>query len=268
MTVPAYVERYVTASNKSFLEDLAPYVNDLTYREAWRLYREIGRRALRGLIEPETEAALGLIDRYYLLTVLCGRKKLMVDEQTDYGRVWLYDRCREVERDPDGYLDLWAREHFKSTEITFAGGIQEILRDPEITIGVFAATNKVAKPFLAQIKRELEDNDVLKSRYPDVLWANPRKEAPVWSVQEGIVVKRQGNPKELTLEAHGLIDGMPTGRHFGLRIYDDVVTREMVTDQMIPKVTEARELSDNLGGGDNREWNVGTRYSSPTLTAS
>lgn len=259
--LPAYVERYVTNENRGFLEDVYGYLPHFTFDEAKRFYRWLEERARGSKVEIETEAALGLIDRYYLLAVLCGRKKLLVDGQTDYGREWIYDRCREVERDPDGFLDLWAREHMKSTLITFGGGIQEILRDPEITIGIFAANNKVAKPFLTQIKREFQDNEVLKARYPDVLWGNPQKEAPTWSVQEGILVKRQSNPKELTVEAHGLIDGMPTGRHFSLRIYDDVVTKEMVTDQMIPKVTEARELSDNLSGGDGREWNVGTRYS-------
>jgi hypothetical protein len=36
-----------------------------------------------------------------------------------------------------------------------------------------------------------------------VLWADPVKESPKWSEDEGIVVKRKGNPKEATVEAWG-----------------------------------------------------------------
>lgn len=203
-------------------------------------------------------AALGRVDRYYLLTNLLGRP--------DAVHAWLYARCREVEAKPDGYLDLWAREHYKSSVITFAGAIQEMVLDPEITIGIFSHTKSHARAFVEQIKRELESNAELKRVYPDVFYREPAKESPSWSIDGGIIIRRQGNPREATLEGHGLVDGMPTGAHFKLLIYDDVVTLESVsTPEQVEKTTHAWALSDNLGArGENglmRSWHIGTRYS-------
>jgi phage terminase large subunit-like protein len=206
----------------------------------------------------EGQAWLGRNDRYYLLVRLLHR--------LDAIHPWLYARCREVEAKPDGCLDLWAREHYKSTIITFAGIIQEMIVNPEVTIGIFSHTKPVARKFLLQIKQELESNADLHRVYPDVFYPDPRGQSPKWSEEKGIVVKRKSNPKEATLEAHGLVDGQPTGAHFLLRVYDDVVTRESVsTPDQVNKTTTAWELSDNLGArgedGRIRAWHVGTRYS-------
>lgn len=201
----------------------------------------------------EAKRQLGRNDLFYLLVFVLKRR--------DLNRDWLFDRCREVQAEPDDCLDLWARGHYKSTIITFGLTIWEIIRDPEITIGIFSDTNKVAKAFLRQIKSELETNKELRALYPEIFWGNPRKDAPKWSEDEGICVKRKSNPKEQTVEAYGLLDGQPTGRHFRLRVYDDVVTVDTVgTEDQIAKVTDRLALSDNLGSEGGRKRYVGTFY--------
>lgn len=213
-------------------------------------------RRIEGL-PPEKKVAvlrrLALTDLYFL-----GRYVL---KRADAEGAWWFDRCREVQADPNGRLDLWARGHGKSSIVTNWLTIQDILNDPELTIGIFSHTRPIAKQFLRQIKREFEGNEWLKALFPEVLWADPKKEAPKWSEDEGIIVKRRGNPKEATIEASGLVDGQPTSKHYGLLLYDDVVTRESVTTpEMIAKVTEAWALSTNLGGGGALRRFVGTRY--------
>lgn len=196
---------------------------------------------------------LCLNDLFFLLTIGCKRK--------DLNRDWLYARCREVEANPDGHLDLWAREHYKSSIITFGKTIQDILNDPESTIGIFSHTRPIAKAFLVQIKREFEINTFLQNLFPEVLYKNPAKESSRWSLDDGIIVKRKSNPKESTIEAWGLVDGQPTSKHYSILVYDDVVTRESVsTPEMIAKVTEAFGLSLNLAGKDCRKRYIGTRY--------
>lgn len=201
-------------------------------------------------------------DLFWLLWHGCGRK--------DIAKQWLLDRCKEVEASPNGHLDLWARNHYKSTIITFGKSLQDILAshgdnplpewDREVTIGIFSATRPLAKGFLRQIKQELETNELLKGLFPDILWENP-KQSPKWSEDDGIIVKRKSNPKEATVEAWGLIDGMPVGKHFFLMVYDDVVTDgNVTTPEMIQKTTEKWALSNNLGTSGGLIRYIGTRY--------
>ena len=196
---------------------------------------------------------MGRNDLYFLLRYLLNRR--------DIEHPWLFQRCRDVQAEPDECLDLWARGHYKSTEITFGLTIQDILNDPEQTFGIFSHTRPIAKTFLRQIKTEFETNARLKAIYRDVLWDEPHKEAPKWSEDDGIVVKRTTNPKEATIEAWGLVDGQPTGRHFGTLIYDDVVTLESVRSaEMSQKTTESWQMSLNLGSTNARHRYIGTRY--------
>jgi hypothetical protein len=243
--------RYLQAKPSSqrlaryIIEDL-PY---LDYGQTMRWYAQVVPT-----LDKQDRALLGCNDRYFLLVALCGRKDAL--------HPWLFNRCREVEADPDGYLDLWSRYHFKSSIITFAGVLQEVLCDPEITVCILSCTKDIARAFLLQIQQEMEQNADLQDLYSDVLWAVPTKEAPRWSRESGIVVKRKTNPKEATVEAHGLIDGQPTSRHYRLLVYDDIVTQDLVTTpETIKKVTERWELSDNLGThGATRKQHAGTRY--------
>ncbi len=175
-----------------------------------------------------------------------------------------------MQAQPNGYLDLWAREHYKSTIITFGLSLQDILashgEDPEpryggreVTIGILSYNRPEAKKPLRQIKFECESNAELKALFPDVLWENV-KDAPKWSEDEGLIFRRKSNPKEATVEAHGLVDGQPIGMHYFIRVYDDVVTDKSVTPTMVPKTTAAWELSDNLGTEGGWERYAGTRY--------
>jgi predicted phage terminase large subunit-like protein len=155
---------------------------------------------------------------------------------------------------------LWAREHYKSTIITVGKTIQDILNDPDITVGIFSHTRPIAKSFLKQIKREFEANALIRELFPHV-GPPDRRERRTWSEDEGLIVRRGSNPKEATLEAWGLVDGQPTGKHFSLLVYDDVVTRQSVhTPDQIKKTTEAWELSLNLGARGGARRMIGTRY--------
>lgn len=252
MTRPLRGARYLLPD--SAVSDLSKAITDylptLDLKETLQFYEDFRRLDPT----PSDHALLGCNDLFYLFTILCNRR--------DAHHHWLFDRVRMVETDPNGNLDLWARGHYKSSIITFAQTIQDILVDPEMTFGIFSYSRATASAFLAQIKTEFEKNENLKLCYPDVLWWEPEKEAERWSLDKGIVVKRKGNPKEATVEAWGLVEGQPTGRHFKTLVFDDMIEQRNVTNpEQIQKATEAWELADNLGVGPGTIYRyVGTRY--------
>lgn len=174
---------------------------------------------------------------------------------------FLVDRINEVQEENNRTLDLWAREFFKSTIITYGLNIQEILINPDVRIGIFSHTRGIAKSFLRRIKATLETNDTLKILFPDVLYENPSSQAPKWSEDDGIIVKRSSVFQESTVEAWGLTDGQPTSKHFSVLNYDDIVTIDGVsTPAQIKKTDECFKLSLNLGTDGGKKRVIGTIY--------
>lgn len=228
----------------------------MTLEEREEEYRQIlveaqAEKGEAGVLDAMRQLALG--DLYFLLTCVLGRK--------DVRHPWLYERCMEVQKNPNGFVDLWARDHRKSTIITFGLTIQDVLRNPEETVGIFSHTRSAARAFLVQIKNEFETNKLLPQMFPDVLYENPTREAKQWT-QDAITLKRTTNPKEATIEAWGLVEGQPIGRHFTLMVYDDVITdEECTTPEMIQKATDAWAMSTNLvSSGRCMVRYIGTRY--------
>lgn len=209
------------------------------YRQTLNAADKEGANALRA-----TMRYLIKNDLYYLLTRVLHRDDIRND--------WLFDRCREVQRDPNNVLNLWAREHRKSTIITFGQTIQDILVDPEITFGIFSITRPLAKDFLEQIRSELQSNEELKELFPDVLYKNPESESPTWNLDDGIIVRRKSNPRENTVEAYGLVNALPTGKHYQIRLYDDIIDQNNVTSpDILKKAANQWRLSLNLGSNRN-----------------
>lgn len=228
----------------------------LSMEQVLRLYDE-QRIAWKKAGKPAEQLvrAMCLSDLFYLLVVACGRRDML--------HPWIYARVRDVEANPNGRVDLWSREHYKSTTITFGLTIFDILRDPDVTFGIFSHTRPIAKAFLRQIMRELEGNVVLHAAFPDVLWGKDTRQAPKWSEDDGIIVRRKSNPNEATIEAWGLVDGQPTSKHFRVLLYDDIVVQASVTTpEQIEKTRVGLEQSYNLGvtpAGKMRM--AGTRWS-------
>jgi len=178
-------------------------------------------------------------------------KKRLKKKELNYN-FWYIKDIKRVESQParciqvEGGKYIIGKGHIpthNSTIITFGLTIFDIINDPEITVGIFSHTKAIARDFVRQIKTELENNNDLPRLWPDIFYNDPARASKRWSIDNGIVVKRKQNPKEATVEGHGLVDGMPTGKHFKGRVYDDVVTKESVsTPEQMAKTTDARQV--------------------------
>ena len=210
--------------------------------------------------EADIYRSLILTDLFFVLYFIVRPFRKGMEDRCN--NPWVVNVCREVQLGPEDYtLDVWARESFKSSIITLAETIQYALKYPDRGQGIFSYVRPAAKRFLFAIKEIFEQNNLLKRCFPEIVWQNPAKDAPIWSLDDGIILKRNTNRREATVSAHGLTEGMPTGMHFDRRIYDDIVTED-IADSMdtMEKVKDKFDSSQNLGTIDGTHRVIGTFY--------
>lgn len=169
--------------------------------------------------------------------------------------------CKDIQFETGDSLEEWARDHLKTTIISVARQIQKVLNDPERRIAIFSAVRPLAVKIQNLIKLILEQRFLVKC-FPDILYEDPSKEAPKWTEapEGGLIVKRAGFHKEPTFASYGLVEGMPAGPHHTDLVYDDIVTQEYNTPDIMQKICDNFELSANLGSRGAQRTVVGTPY--------
>lgn len=157
-------------------------------------------------------------------------------------------------------LDLWARFHWKSTILTFGLPIFNLINTPQKRIGIFSHTKAMAKAHMRKIKHQFETNLTLITAYQDVFYEKPWTQAPKWSEDDGIYVKRKGSFNEASVEAVGLIE-LPTGKHYTEAIYDDIIDLKNVeTYAQLQKIERYYKMSFGCLDRHCVKRVVGTRY--------
>mgnify|MGYP003393408854 CR=1 FL=1 len=171
--------------------------------------------------------------------------------------------CRLIEAGyKDMTLDIYARGHLKTFLLSQAETIQEIVKNPELCQVIFSYKKPKADDIVASIKRTLE-KPIMVQCFPDILYENPDRESPSWSIQNGIMVKRMSvSRKEKTVESYGIIEGMPTGGHWDRLVYDDIETADLAKNpDQLQMLIEMFNYSQNLGAPGSRKRVIGTYYS-------
>ena len=66
---------------------------------------ELRELELRRQLQWHDDRKQARTDLFFLLTEIMARN--------DINPTWLMERCQEVQAGPNGFMDLWAREHYK-----------------------------------------------------------------------------------------------------------------------------------------------------------
>lgn len=180
---------------------------------------------------------------------------------------WVFDRCMELQRDPNGQWYRWPRGYFKTALITQCLTVWEWLRDvrgqPELigtslrTLILTYKAEGTGAAMMFNIKREVQ-NPKLIAHWPNLFYENPKDSGDFSS--RSLRIKQRGNPREPTVRVDGL-DSMPTSQHFDRIVMDDPVVRETVrTPEMIASTYEAMKQATFLRADDTKVRYVGTHW--------
>ena len=223
-------------------------------------YLAVVRNMASGLNPVNVYRSLILNDLFFVLYFIVRPFSPGNEERVNHS--FIVKMCNEIQDGPKDYtLDVWAREHFKTSIMTVAETIQYTLGNPGGATGIFAYARPVAKKFLFTIRDIFQSRGLLKMCFPEIVWKDPEKEAPLWSLDDGIILKRSTTRKEPTISAWGLVEGMPTGLHFDRRVYDDIITEDVAdSPEVMEKIKTKYDSSQNLGTESGTHRVIGNFY--------
>lgn len=160
-------------------------------------------------------AMRGLLDTYYLATVILGYNKLR--PKTHGPLCTFLDTCTVRRR-----MEQMPRSHFKTTITTIVHRIKNVLADPTLRILIVGNTGTNAQTHLQKIKNHFENNALLRWLYPERMWEDPKGgQATEWSKVRLYLPNKapHGEPTFDTIGARGAV----VSRHFDIINADDLI---------------------------------------------
>lgn len=153
-------------------------------------------------------------------------------------------------------IPLHAMIQSKEANIYYAG-----MPGTHLRLVLAGETEEMAVRNLRVIKMALENNALLRALWPQVVWENPRKQAPKWS-DDSIIIPRDTNFPEPTVRSIG-VGGAVTGLHPIMLIKDDLTTQKAANEpSTMSKAIEWHSDSRALFANPDRdlEFITGTRW--------
>lgn len=147
---------------------------------------------------------------------------------------------------------LLPRGHLKTSFVTIAFTIQQILKNPNVRILIGNGVWDIARSFLDEIKAQLE-NSQLKYLFGEFVSAR-------WNADEFIVKQRTRALKEPTVRTTG-VEAETTGGHYDIIILDDLIgLQNSQTPEQRNKAKRFRRSMINLLEPGGLLVEIGTRW--------
>ena len=195
-------------------------------------------------------------DFAFFTRVILGYDFLDADMHTEIMRF-----IETAERDASKFSLLLApRGHGKSFIVTTAYPLWRICRSPNSTGLILHGSESLAEGVLKVPAQHMEQNEMFRDLFPDVVWTKPKIEAPFWNASK-LTVRRTIIDHTPTLEGKSAASAK-TGSHYDYIICDDLVNKDNVgTPEQMQKVKDfIRVLPPLLKFPHSRIFVLGTRW--------
>ena len=182
------------------------------------------------------------------------------DVDNDFHRRWIREEVEFIGTKHRLSQQLVARGHFKSTVITCAWSLREVIRQRgKVRVGITAYDGGIAEGFLSQIKDICEKSHFLQAFFPEIFWDDFEGVVP-WRADALRLKGKPQSQKEYTYEAFGLLS-QPTSRHYDIIICDDIVDKNSVINaERINETASFHGLLFSLLEPGGIVINTGTNY--------
>jgi len=190
-----------------------------------------------------------------------GAIKAKLDEYIQKCRAWNAGRggirglvqkvARKITKYPVPIVFLVPRGHLKTSLLSIAWVIQQILINPNVTIRIVTFGWGRSVEILTEIKDHLKNPELVKL-FPEVLWFDPKAYAPKWG-EDAITVKRTEVVGGFTVKVDSIMGGI-TGSHCDIMVFDDLhdIENTQTADQIRKVIQRFRNCRAVLKPGGLR----------------
>ena len=159
-----------------------------------------------------------------------------------------------IENSGKSKLILIPRGHLKSSVVTIAWTIQQLLRNPNLRILVRNAVWDQSRRFLGEIQGHLEDGQL------PMIFGPFKTAKTVWTKEECDIIQKKVKKASPSIMTAGIETSL-TGLHFDIIVDDDLVNdKNTSTKEQIQKIIDVYNDSFNLKDRGGIHVVIGTRW--------